>query len=137
MKSWGFGRKGLEMSSSDFTFRQAERLVEELKIVVPTVEKLLNQANEVKSTNDKAFELNKELEVNLINFNGIIKEAISDELEPRLRQIDELNDLESRLNKNVSYLKRAAENSRAMSRLNCLIIVCVAVASTFYYIKGF
>lgn len=125
------------MASSDFTFKQAEQLLEELKIITPTVEELLKKAKEMKDTNKEALVLNKELESNLKAFDATIKLSINGELDKRLKSLEKFDALESAINKNVAYLKRAAEKTNIAKSVNCILLMAVIAAAAFYIAKYF
>jgi len=74
------------MASSDFTFKQAELLLEELKIITPTLEELLKRAKEMKDINKEASTLNGELTANLRAFDATIKQSINGELDKRTQK---------------------------------------------------
>lgn len=120
------------MSSSDFTFKQAEKLLEELKIITPTVEMLLKKAKEMKDTNQEALALNKELEANLRSFDFTIKQSINSELDKRLKSLEKFDELESNINKNVAYLRKSANDTKTTNRLNCVLIITIIASAAFY-----
>lgn len=120
------------MSSSDFTFKQAEKLLEELKIITPTVEVLLKKAKEMKDINEAALNLNHELEHNLKVFDLTIKQSINGELDKRLKSLEKFDELESTINKNVAYLRKSANDTKTTNRLNCVLIIMIIASAAFY-----
>lgn len=124
------------MSSSDFTFKQAEKLIEELKIITPTLEILLKRANDIKDANERSIMLNEQIEHNLKEFDNSLKSAIAGELQKRLKQIDELNELESSLNKNVAYLKKTVKETRTVKSFNCILMIVFTAVAVFYAAKS-
>ncbi len=96
------------MASSDFTFKQAESLLEELKIITPTLEDLLKRAQEMKDTNKEASTLNGELAANLRAFDTTIKQSINGELDKRLKSLERFDELENSVNRNFPYQKKPA-----------------------------
>jgi len=125
------------MSSSDFTFKQAEKLLEELKIITPTLEELLKKAKEMKDTNKEALTLNKELESNLKTFDSIIKQSINGELDKRLKSLERFDELENSVNRNIAYLKKAAEKTTTLKSMNCFLLMAAVAAAIFYAAKFF
>jgi len=125
------------MSSSDFTFKQAEKLLEELKIITPTLEELLKKAKEMKDTNKEALTLNKELESNLKTFDSIIKQSINGELDKRLKFLERFDELENSVNRNIAYLKKAAEKTTTLKSMNCFLLMAAVAAAIFYAAKFF
>jgi|GEM_PF-5766547 len=123
------------MSSSDFTFKQAEKLLEELKIITPTLEDLLKRAKGMKDINEEALTLNKELESNLKAFDSIIKQSINGELDKRLKSLERFDELENSVNRNVAYLKKAAEKTTTLKSINCFLLMAAVAAAVFYAAK--
>lgn len=123
------------MGSSDFTFKQAEQLLEELKIITPTLEELLKRAKGMKDINKEALTLNKELESNLKAFDTIIKQSINGELDKRLKSLERFDELESALNRNVAYLKKAAEKTTTLKSMNCILLMSAIATAAFYAVK--
>lgn len=125
------------MGSSDFTFKQAELLIEEIKIITPTLEELLKKAKEMKDINKDALALNGELAANLRAFDATIKQSINGELDKRLKSLEKFDELESTINKNVAYLKKAAEKTNTAKSVNCILLMAVIAAAAFYVAKYF
>ncbi len=125
------------MNSSDFTFKQAEKLLEELKIITPTLEDLLKRAKEMKDTNKEALALNKELEGNLRSFDFTIKKSINGELDKRLKSLERFDELENSVNRNIAYLKKSAEKTTTLKSMNCFLLMAAVAAAVFYVAKYF
>jgi hypothetical protein len=123
------------MSSSDFTFKQAEKLLEELKIITPTLEDLLKRAQEMKDTNKEASTLNGELAANLRAFDTTIKQSINGELDKRLKSLERFDELENSINRNIAYLKKAAEKTTTLKSINCFLLMVAVAAAVFYAAK--
>lgn len=123
------------MSSSDFTFKQAEQLLEELKIITPILEELLKRAREMKDAHREALLLNGELSSNLKMFDLTIKQAVAGEVEKRLKSLDKFDELESAINKNVAYLKKSAEKTTTLKSINCFLLMAAVAAAAFYTSK--
>ena len=123
------------MSSSDFTFKQAEKLLEELKIITPTLEDLLKRAKGMKDINQEALALNKELEGNLRSFDFTIKHSINGELDKRLKSLERFDELENSVNRNIAYLKNAAEKTTTLKSINCFLLMVAVAAAVFYAAK--
>ncbi len=123
------------MSSSDFTFKQAEKLLEELKIITPTLEDLLKRAKEMKDINQEALALNKELEGNLRSFDFTIKQSINGELDKRLKSLERFDELENSVNRNIAYLKKAAEKTTTLKSINCFLLMAAVATAVFYAAK--
>lgn len=120
------------MAGSDFTFKQAESLLEELKIITPTLEDLLKRAKEMKDINKDALALNGELAANLRAFDSTIKQSINGELDKRLKSLEKFDELESNINKNVAYLRKSVNDTKATNRLNCVLIIMIVAGAAFY-----
>lgn len=121
------------MASSDFTFKQAESLLEELKIITPTLEDLLKRSKEMKDINKEALALNGELAANLRAFDVIVKQSINGELDKRLKSLERFDEIESVINKNVAYLKKAAEKTSTSKNINCILIMSITIVAFYTY----
>ncbi|MFA5642701.1 MAG: hypothetical protein WC945_08255 [Bacteroidales bacterium] len=122
------------MSSSDITFNKVEKLLEEVQILQPSLESLFARAESMRAINKEALLLNRELSKNLKDFDEIIKNSINGELDKRLKELDKFNDLESNVNKNISYLRKEINKIQSFKTLKC-ILAMVLIASIYYFDK--
>ena len=64
-----------------------------------------------------------------------LKSSIAGELQKRLKQIDELNELESGLNRNVAFLKKTVKDTQAVKNFNCFLMLIFTAVAAFYAAK--
>jgi len=122
------------MSSSDITFNKVEKLLEEVQILQPSLEILFARAESMRDINKEALLLNRELSKNLKDFDEIIKNSINGELNERLKELDKFNDLESNVNKNISYLRKEINKIQSFKTLKCFLAMAL-IASIYYFDK--
>lgn len=124
------------MSSSDFTFKQAEKLLEEIKIITPTIEALLSRADNLHSHNILATKLNQDLSKNIQEFNEILKKSISHELNNRLHELEKFDELESTINSNVTFLKKTAVGINATKKINCVLVTSFICGVVYFLLHN-
>jgi len=107
------------MSESEMTFKQVEKLIEEIKIILPTVENLLNTTKDVKEINILSGQNIKHLQSSIKNFDAVLFDAVATGIESKLEKLKEFDEFEKRINKNVQIVKNAAERINPIKKLNC------------------
>ena len=127
------------MSSSEMTFKQVEALIEELKIILPTVENLLNTAATAKENNFQAAQNLRKLEKTIQKFDEILVDAVATGIESKIEKLKEFDELERQLNKNIQIVKTAIEKIKPTQRLNSFLIFIIGAlvgAITLFSIGG-
>lgn len=128
------------MSAIEMTFRQAERLIEEIKIILPTVENLLVTAKDVKDINILAGQNIRQLQSTIEEFDAVLLDAVATGIEAKIEKLKEFDEFEKRINKNVQIVKSAAERINPIQKLNCFLIFGIGffggAIAIFLLIKG-
>lgn len=125
--------------SSEMTFRQVEALVEEIKIILPTVEHLLTTAKDVKEINIMAGQNIRQLQASIAEFDEVLVDAVATGIESKLIKLKEFDEFEKRINKNVQIMKNAAEKINPTQRLNSFLIFLIGTlmgAITLFFTRG-
>lgn len=113
------------MSSSEMTFKQVETLIEELKIILPTIENLLNTAAAAKENNFQAAQNLRKLEKTIQEFDEILVDAVATGIESKIEKLKEFEDFEKQLNKNIQIVKNAIQKIKPTQRLNSLLVFII------------
>jgi len=117
------------MSGSEMTFKQVENLIEEIKIITPTIENLLKKAKEMQDINTFANQNIKKLATTIEDFDMVLVEAVAFGIESKIEKLKEFEEFEKQLLKNVQIVKNAAQKIEPTRRINSLLIFSIGFLS--------
>lgn len=122
------------------TFKQVEALIEEIKIITPTIESLLSVAKDVNGINVLAGQNIKTLQTTIKEFEKVLMTAVAKGIDSKIEKLKEFDEFERRIVKNVQIIKNAADKIKPIQTINSLLTFgvgfLVGAIALFLILKG-
>jgi len=112
---------------NDVTFKQAEKLIEELKLILPVAEKIMKDSVKVKDINDSVSNSITNLNFTIKDFDKVLTSAVSN-------GFNDFESFEKKLNNNIKVMKNAIEKTEPTKKINIAMAFIIGSLSTFIFL---